>query len=68
AQKTNPAQVEATQKMVENAKGQSKDQAAFQAGVDEAVAWFNAPAPAAEEQSAEAPAEEEGAEEEGAAE
>ena len=70
AQKTNPAQVDATQKMVENAKGQSKDQAAFQAGVDEAVAWFNAPAPAVEEQqAAEAPAaEEEAGAEEGSAE
>jgi len=59
--------VEECNKMVENAKEQSKDKAAFQAGLDEVVAWSAAPAPAAEEQSAEAPAEEEGAEE-GAAE
>ena len=57
-QKTNPAQADAAQQSVNNAKEQSKDQAAFQAGVDEALAWFNAPAPAVEEQSAEAPAEE----------
>lgn len=50
--------VESIQKAVDNAKEQSKDKAAFQAGVDLAASWYAAPAQ--EEQPAEAEGEGEG--------
>ena len=45
---TNPAGVADTQKMIDGFKDISKDKAAFQSGIDEAVSWYTQ-APAAQD-------------------